>query len=88
MTWRVEWDDSARRELRRLDHTAQMRILRFTGERLRAVDDPRQLGSALSGALSGLWRYRVGDFRIICRIEDDRLVVLVVSVGDRKDIYR
>lgn len=50
--------------------------------------DPRAPGKALTGRFSGLWRYRVGDYRIICKIEDDRLVVLVVEVGHRRDIYR
>ena len=88
MTWRVEWDDRARKELRVLDPQIQRRILRYTGKRLTTVEDPRRLGKALGGRLSGMWRYRVGDYRLICSLEDDRLVVLIVGVGHRSAVYR
>lgn len=88
MTWSVEWDDRARRELRRLDQPIQQRLLRFTGQRLVGSEDPRRLGKALRGNLAGLWRYRVGGYRLLCQIQDERLIILVVSVGDRKAIYR
>jgi len=88
LTWRVEWDDRARRELRALDPQIQRRILRYTGERLTAAEDPRRFGKALGGSLSGMWRYRVGDYRLICVLKDDRLVVLIVGVGQRSAVYR
>ncbi len=88
MTWSVEWDDRARKELRRLDRSIQQRILRFTGSRLTETKDPRRFGKALGGRLAGLWRYRVGDYRLICTLEDDRLIVLVVGIGHRSAIYR
>lgn len=88
MTWRVEWDDKARKELRRLAGNIQKRILKFTGERLTGDEDPRRLGKALGPPFDKIWRYRVGDYRLLCRIEDNRLIVLVVSVANRRDVYR
>jgi mRNA interferase RelE/StbE len=87
LTWNVEWDERARKELRRLDPSAQREILRYLRERVDGADDPRRYGRALRGARHGLWRYRIGAYRLICKIEDDRLVVLVLAVGHRKDIY-
>ncbi len=88
MTWTVEWDDRARRELRALDHSVQQRILRYTGGRLKTADDPRRFGKALGGSLAGLWRYRVGAYRLICTLEDERLIVLILGVGHRSTVYR
>ena len=93
MTWKVEWDDRARRELRRLDGSVQRQILRYLRERIATDQDPRREASpepssrALTGDLLGLWRYRVGDYRLICKIEADRLVVLVLAVGHRREVY-
>jgi mRNA interferase RelE/StbE len=86
--WQIEFDDRARKELRRLDAVIQKSILHYLRTRLAPAPDPRQLGKALSGELAGLWRYRVGDWRMICRIEDRKLVVLVLVIGHRRDIYR
>lgn len=88
MAWSVEVDARAARELRKLDRQSQERIVRFLRERVAAADDPRRLGRALKGQSAPLWRYRVGRFRLICSIEDDRLVVLVLRVGDRGRIYQ
>ena len=88
MTWTIEWDDRARRELRQLDHQAQREILRFFRERIATDEDPQRFGKPLKHELQGLWRYRVGAYRMVCRIEDKRLVVLVLSVGHRGTIYR
>lgn len=85
MTWRIEWDNRARKELRNLDPQYQKRILSYLRERV--TENPRNFGKQLSGNKSGLWRYRVEDFRVICRLEDDKLAVLVIAVGDRKEIY-
>jgi len=88
LTWKVEWDDRARRELRRLDRQAQREILRYLRERIATEEDPRRFGKPLLREMQGLWRYRVGDCRVICGIEDDRVVVLVVRVGHRGQVYR
>lgn len=88
MTWSVEWDDRARRELRRLDVGAQRQILRYFRERISVDRDPRRFGKPLTGDKTGLWRYRIRDYRAVCRIEDDRVVVLVLRVAHRKEVYR
>ena len=87
MTWSVEFDDAAAKELRKLDHQAQNDILRYFRERIATDDDPRRFGKPLSGDLAGLWRYRMRDYRMICNIEDHRLIVLVVRIAHRKDVY-
>ena len=87
MTWTVEFDDAAAKELRKLDRQAQHEILRYLRERIATDEDPRRLGKPLSRELAGLWRYRVRDYRLICNIEDSELVVLVLRIGHRKDIY-
>ena len=88
MTWSVEWDERARRELRRLDHDVQRAILRYFSERIRTDADPRRFGQALRHARAGLWRYRIGAYRVICRIEDRQRVVLVLGVAHRRKAYR
>ena len=89
MAWRVEFSEEADRELGKLDAQHRNRVLKFLYQRVAKVDDPRRLGKALQGPRFGeLWRYRVGDYRLICKIEDDRLTVLVLRVGHRKEIYR
>ena len=88
MIWTVEFDDRAAKELRRLDRSTQKRILRYLRERIATSEDPRRLGAALAADRKGLWRYRVGDYRLICRIEDKRIVVLVLAIGHRRSIYR
>lgn len=87
MTWIVEFDDTARKELRKLDRQAQQEILRYLRERIATNEDPRRFGKALSRELTGLWRYRIQNYRLICNIEDNKLVVLVLRVGHRKDVY-
>ena len=89
MAWRIELSERADRELTKLDSQNTKRILRFLKERVAKLENPRSIGKALQGSSFGeLWRYRVGDFRIICKIEDNRLVVLIIRIGHRKEIYR
>ncbi|MBK8675731.1 MAG: type II toxin-antitoxin system RelE/ParE family toxin [Cellvibrionales bacterium] len=87
MTWSVEFDEAARKELRKLDRQAQQDILRYLRERIATDDDPRRFGKALARDLAGLWRYRVQHYRLICHITDQTLTVLVLRVGHRKDVY-
>ncbi len=87
MTLRVEFDDAAAKELRKLDRQAQHEILRYLRERIATDEDRRRFGKPLSRELAGLRRYRVRDYRLICNIEDSELVVLVLRIGHRKDIY-
>ena len=86
--WRVEFDRAAARDLRRLGADAERRVLKYLRERIAGTADPRRLGHALTGDRKGLWRYRVGDYRIVAAIEDNRFVVLVVTVGHRREVYR
>ena len=89
MAWRVEFSPAADRELDKLDPQHAKRILKFLFERIAALDDPRSIGEALKGSsLGAFWKYRVGDYRIVCAIEDDALRVLVVRVGNRREVYR
>src|SRR5260370_16255045 len=85
--WTVEFDDRARRELRKLAVETQEMILRFLRERIAGASDPRQFGKPLHKNLAGLWRYRVERYRLICRFEENRLVVLVLKVGPRREAY-
>jgi mRNA interferase RelE/StbE len=87
MAWKIEFDPAAIKELEKLDETVERRIVRFLRERVANLDDPRQIGGSLQGTRSGLWKYRVGDYRIICSLEHDRLVVLVLQVGHRREVY-
>jgi mRNA interferase RelE/StbE len=87
-SWRVEISRSAEKQIQKLNRTAQGSIVRFLRERVQAADNPRQWGKPLHGDKGGLWRYRVGDYRLICDIQDERVTVLVASVGHRKDVYR
>lgn len=79
MAWTIEYAQAALDQLRKLDRNAQRRIVDYMDERVALADHPRRHGHALTGRFGGLWRYRVGDYRIVCRIEDERLVVLVVG---------
>ena len=88
MAWRVEVADTAERQLRKLDPQARRRIVDWLDERIEGCKNPRHFGEALKGGRAGLWRYRVGDYRIICDIRDEVLVVLALAVGLRREIYR
>jgi mRNA interferase RelE/StbE len=89
MAWRVELSDLARRNLEGLDPQLARRILAFLHDRIAKLDDPRSIGEALQGArLGALWKYRVGDYRILSSIEDGALRILVVKVCNRREVYR
>jgi mRNA interferase RelE/StbE len=89
MAWLVELSSEAEKQLSKLDKQVGIRIGKFLNERVAHLDDPRSIGSSLHGPRYGeLWRYRVGDFRIICKIYDERLVVSALRLGHRREIYR
>ena len=89
MGFEIEFDPDALKDLRQLDKPVQQRLIGFLKERVAPLKDPRQIGEALTGAtLGNYWKYRVGDWRIICDIQDKRIVVRVLRVGNRRDIYR
>jgi mRNA interferase RelE/StbE len=89
LAWTINYTESARKQLRQLDKQTARRILDFMDERIAAQEDPRNTGRALTGTMLGAyWRYRVGDYRIICDIQDGALCVLVIEIGNRREVYR
>lgn len=87
MAWKIEFDSDVEKDLKKLGHTAQKRILKFLKEKIAISNNPRIHGKPLTRNLSGLWRYRVGDYRIISNIEDNICTILIIKVGHRKIIY-
>jgi mRNA interferase RelE/StbE len=88
LAWTIEYSSHADKALSKLDRHIARRVLMFMRDRVSPADDPRQVGKAMSGPLAGYWRYRLGDYRIVCDIQDRRVTVLVVSIGHRSDVYR
>lgn len=89
MAWIIKYTESALRQLKRLDKSIAVRVLDYMGERIAPVGDPRASGKRLVGPRMGAyWRYRVGDVRVICDIQDEVLVILVVEIGHRREVYR
>lgn len=89
MAFRVEFDPAALKDLRKLDRAVQQRLVGFLRTRVATLEDPRGLGEALAGArLGSYWKHRVGDWRIICDIQDGRIVVRVLRIGNSREIYR
>jgi len=89
LAWRIEFDPAAAKELRKLDCPVQQRLLGFLRLRVAPLEDPRTIGEALAGErLGAFWKYRVGDWRLICDIQDERIVVRVLRVGHRREAYR
>lgn len=89
MAWRIEFEDAALKELAKLDKPVAKRIVTFLRERVAVLDDPRSIGEALKGSRLGeFWKYRVGDYRIITNIEDGVMHILVLKVGNRREVYR
>jgi mRNA interferase RelE/StbE len=89
MAWKIELSAQADRELGKLDPQQRKRILKFLRDRLASLDNPRSIGQALHGSeLGEFWKYRVGDYRLVCKIEDDRLLVIVLRIGHRREVYR
>ena len=88
MAWRIEFDPAAAKELAKLDKPVARRITAFLGQRVATLADPRSLGEALRGdELGQFWKYRLGDYRIIARIVDKRVVIVVLRIGHRGDVY-
>ena len=88
MAWTIDYADTAMQQLRKLDKPTARRIVDFMDERVAGLENPRATGKALTGPLGDFWRYRVGDCRVICDLQDGALRVLVVQVGNRSEIYR
>ena len=88
MAWKVEITPETRADLKRIGTAEAQRILKFLFERLEDSKNPRETGKALQGNLREFWRYRVGDYRILCRLEDAIVTVFVVNIGHRRDMYK
>jgi mRNA interferase RelE/StbE len=88
LVWTIEITRTAERQIKKLDRSAQVIVMRFLRERLKGASNPQKWGKPLRGEKRGLWRYRVGDYRLICDIQDERITVLVLEVGHRRDVYR
>jgi mRNA interferase RelE/StbE len=88
LAWNIEFNDSAARQLARLGNPIAKRVVTYLNTRVAPLADPRSLGEPLTGSFEHLWRYRVGDYRIVCAVEADIFRVLVVRVGHRRDVYR
>ncbi len=88
MNWTIEYTRTAESQLRKLDKQAARRILDYLDDKIATLDSPRSRGKALSGRLGELWRYRVGDYRVICEIQDNIMRILVVEAGHRKQVYK
>ena len=89
MVWLIKLSKTAEKQLEKLDKPVAKRLYNFLEERVAMLDDPRSLGAALNGSRFGeLWKYRQGDYRIVVRIEDDVVQILVVQIGHRREVYR
>ncbi len=88
MGWTIEYSDTARDQLRKLDRNTARRVLDYMEDRVAILEDPRSMGRALTSPLGRLWRYRVGDCRVLCDIQDNAVRILVVRLGRRDKVYR
>ena len=88
MTWKIEYAESVQKDIRKMDAQQRKRIREFLENKVANLEDPRMLGKALTGSFSGLWRYRIGGYRIVTHIEDRDVRILVVKMAHRKEVYR
>ena len=88
MAWTIEYDSRVVKDMKKLDRKVQQQIIAYFDERIAPSSDPRTFGKSLESSFSGLWRYRIGDYRAICRIEDEHMVVLVVRISHRNKAYK
>jgi mRNA interferase RelE/StbE len=88
LAWTIEYAKTAKDQLRKLDKPVARRIADMLDQRVAAMENPRQIGKALNGPLGDFWCYRVGDYRIICDIQDSAITVLVLQIGNRREVYR
>jgi len=88
MVWKIEFTDVVDKQLSKLDKPTKSRILSWLDERLTNCDNPRLWGDALVGEFSGFLRYRIGNYRVICELKNNELIVLVIEIGHRKEVYR
>jgi mRNA interferase RelE/StbE len=89
LAWRIEFNPQTEKDFKELNQSERKRLFNFLKERVALLEDPRNIGEALSGKeLGHFWKYRVGDYRLICEIRDQEIVILVVRIGHRRDVYK
>jgi len=89
LAWIIKYTESSSKQLKKLDKQTALRVLDYMDERVAVLDDPRSLGKNLKGPKIGeYWRYRVGDIRVICNIVDEKMIVLVIEIGNRREVYK
>ena len=87
MSYKINFSETSLKQLRKLDSLSRKRILNYVSDVLTKIENPRILGKALTGDLKGFWRYRIGNFRIVCQIQDNSLLILILKIAHRKEIY-
>jgi mRNA interferase RelE/StbE len=88
LAWQIIFNQKAKSELKKLDASIQRRVIDYLNNKILNLNNPRQLGGALHGKLQGFWKYRIGDYRILTKIDDNILTVLVIKIGHRRDVYK
>ena len=88
MNWVYRFDERALKDLKKLGRAAQRDIIAYLDERITGKATPRRFGKALKADMAGLWRYRVGDYRVVCEVQDKAVRILVVRIGNRREVYR
>lgn len=88
MTWTIKFTKQAEKQFNKLDHSIQKRLANFLNNRLKSLDDPKELGKALQGNLAEYWAYRVGDYRLLVVFEDEHLVIVVAELAHRRHVYK
>jgi mRNA interferase RelE/StbE len=88
LAWKIDFSDKSRKQIKKLSRNVQVDILDYLEHRVAVLDNPRSRGEALTANKAGLWRYRVGDYRIICQIIDNKLIILVIEAGHRREVYK
>ena len=88
MAWTIDYTQTARNQLKKLDKPVARRIADFMDDRIAEQEDPRAMGKALTGLLGTLWRYRIGDYQLICEIQHRAVTILVIRIGHRSELYR
>lgn len=88
MVWTIKYTETAKKQLKKLDRQTARRVIEYMDEHVATRDDPCSTGKALTGPLGGLWRYRIGDLRVICDVQNGALMILVIELGNRREVYR
>jgi len=87
LVWKIKYADSALKSLKKMDRQNAKRIVDYLDKRIASSDDPRIFGKSLKGDLGEFWRYRIGDYRVLCEIFDEELIILVATIGHRRKVY-